>query len=104
MGMSLRRAEAGDVPALLTLPGAPSAQELHEQIFDAARGHGANTLVVLEAGVPVGSVGWVEASPWCFGAPVLARDEGVARRLVAHVVEQARASGASRVRMGVTPG
>ncbi len=104
MGMSLRRAEARDVPALLTLPGAPSAEELHEQLFDAARGHGANTLVALEAGVPVGCVGWVEAPPWCFGAPVLARDEGVARRLVAHVVEQARASGASRVRIGVTPG
>jgi ribosomal protein S18 acetylase RimI-like enzyme len=76
--------------------------ELRQQLFDVARGHGANTVTALRAGDAVGCAGWVEALPWLYGAPLLAPDEVVAQRLIAHVVDRAHAIGAKRLRMSAS--
>lgn len=99
MTVELRAVCQADVPALLAIPGAPpSAEDLRGQLFDAARDRGRRVVVAARGGAVAGCAGWVEAPPWCYGAPVLAADGEVAAALVAHVVARARGF-AERIRI-----
>jgi GNAT superfamily N-acetyltransferase len=99
----IRPFEDGDVAALHTLAGAGSIAELRANLTDAGRDFGRRVVIVEESGAVIGGAGWVEAPPNCYGAPVIARDARVAALLVAHVIDRARACGASRLRISAHP-
>ena len=106
---ALRELRPADLPALLALQHAfagdgPrwSMAELRANLYDAGRDHGRRVVVVERDGEVLGGAGWVEAGPWCYGAPVVAVDDEVARALVAHVLARAYAIGASHIRITAT--
>ena len=83
--MKLRGLEEADVAALAPMFHGTEA-ELRANLYDTGRAGGANVVVAERDGAVLGCAGWVLARPWCFGAPVLARDRAAADALIAHVV------------------
>ncbi len=81
-----------------------SPDELAGQLFDVARDQGRRVVVVVDGEVITGCGGWVEAPPYCFGAPVFAVTPAAAQFLAAHLLAHARACGARWARVSVFPG
>lgn len=102
--IELRALAEADLPALLALWDGGTALELRGSLYDAARDFGRRVVVAVRGGAVVGCAGWVEAGPWCYGAPVIAADEAAAAAVLVHLVEQARAAGAARVRVSAAAG
>jgi len=108
--MRLRALADADVPALRAMqhaqaaPGDPrwSTAELRASLYDLARDHGRRVVVAVRGGAVLGCAGWVDAAPMVFGAPVLASDDAAADALIAHLLDHARALGAT-LRVSATP-
>ncbi|MCB9564376.1 MAG: GNAT family N-acetyltransferase [Kofleriaceae bacterium] len=94
---ALHVATAGAHPAM-------AAAELAASLRDAGRDHGRRVVIAERDGAVVGGAGWVEAPPWCFGAPLIAAAADVAAALIDHVVARARACGARHLRISAYPG
>jgi L-amino acid N-acyltransferase YncA len=108
--VDLRPLQPGDLPRLLALHNAAAPVErrwtraqLENALFDRARAGGRNAVVAWERGVPVGFAGWVSlgaADGEFYGSPVMARDAAVAGGLLSRLLDEARAAGATWVRVG----
>ncbi len=107
-GRALAQADLPAIHALhLATVGAHppmSRDELASQLWDVARARGRQVVVAVDRDAVVGCAGWVEAPPWCYGAPVFAATPAAARFLAETLVSRARACGASRARVSVFPG
>jgi ribosomal protein S18 acetylase RimI-like enzyme len=97
-GLTHRPLDEADVPALAATAGAP--HDLRSQLFDLARGGGQNVRVASRGDEVCGCVGWVDAPPWCYAAPFLARDAEAAALLLDVVIAHAREIGAAAIRTG----
>jgi L-amino acid N-acyltransferase YncA len=89
------------------LPEEQTLESLGRDLVDAARAQGRQVVMAQEEGVLTGVAGWVafgvETEGIVYGAPVLARTEASAVRLLERLIHEAKALGARQLRVSLLP-
>ena len=103
--IELRGLRREDVPVLAELQRATagsmapmSDQALTAQLYDEARGHGAQTIVAVAGDTITGAAAWIASQGTGFLAPFIARDDATAAELIAAGCAEVITRGARSIR------